>query len=313
MLMIAAGGLGIISGSQASGPPDTQNSDQSATRFVRHAFVLDGNNVGQVVALNGTERSFTGAGSVDPYAITLGVTVERLSSMYTVQAGDTLTSVAIRFSISSFSIIWNNPDKVRGDQIRAGDQLNIPTIDGILYTLKQGDTFSDVGAYYGIDASSIMSYPPNRLASPDQVPVGATILLPGAVPPPPPPAAPYSPAGFHWPLVGPITAYVGDGRGHTGIDVSGHYGVAIAASAAGRVTFAGAKGDGYGNYVIINHGNGLTTVYAHLSEIHTATGQSVGAGTTIGSLGCSGLCTGPHLHFEIRLNGAAANPLNHLP
>lgn len=331
VVVSAAGGIGIMSSDKAAGLIDTQiRSDEAADSYIRQAFVLHGTEIGHAAVHNAPAASSNASNSPS-----LAAPVEALppiSAAYVVQPGDTLTSVAIRFSISSLSIIWNNADKVINDQLTAGDQLNIPAVDGILYTLKQGETLSEVAAYYGIEASAIIAYAPNRLVSPDQVPEGATILLPGATPPLPPPPSPslapttrqavpapsapvvpYSASGFRWPFAGPITAYVGDGRGHTGLDISGTYGAGIVASAAGRVTFAGAIGDGYGNYVIISHGDGLTTLYAHMSEIYATTGQSVGAGTTIGAVGCSGLCTGPHVHFEIRVNGSATNPLNYLP
>ena len=94
---------------------------------------------------------------------------------------------------------------------------------------------------------------------------------------------------------------------HNGIDFKGARGSPILAAATGRVIYAGRKG-GYGNFVEIDHGNGLTTRYAHLSRIDVKVGQSVDAGETLGGLGSTGRSTGPHLHFEVRLNGRAVNP-----
>ena len=104
------------------------------------------------------------------------------------------------------------------------------------------------------------------------------------------------------------------GRMHNGIDIAGgdDYGQPIIASDGGVVTFAGNDGGGYGNYVMIDHGNGYMTVYGHASELACETGQYVGQGETIAYVGSTGNSTGPHLHFEIRLNGEYQDPLNYV-
>jgi len=98
---------------------------------------------------------------------------------------------------------------------------------------------------------------------------------------------------------------------HTGIDIHVPYGARIVAAGNGTVIFAGRNG-GYGNFTMIDHGNGLVTCYAHQSRIVVTKGQHVSAGTTIGYVGSTGLSTGPHLHFEVRVNGTPKNPLNYL-
>lgn len=120
--------------------------------------------------------------------------------------------------------------------------------------------------------------------------------------------------GFIWPLNGPITSGYGPrwGRMHTGIDIDGYAGQAIVASKAGRVIVASPYG-GYGNAVVIDHGGGIATLYAHMSAFSVSTGNSVGQGQVVGSVGCTGSCTGDHLHFEVRVNGGAVNPLDYLP
>ena len=107
------------------------------------------------------------------------------------------------------------------------------------------------------------------------------------------------------PRVHPI---FGDSRMHTGIDIGAGAGTPIRAAADGVVVHAGSRG-GYGNATIIDHGNSLATLYAHQSVIHVAEGQRVTRGMVIGNVGCTGYCTGPHLHFEARVNGTPVNPV----
>jgi murein DD-endopeptidase MepM/ murein hydrolase activator NlpD len=122
-----------------------------------------------------------------------------------------------------------------------------------------------------------------------------------------------SASGFIWPVSGPLTSTFGPrwGRTHEGIDVTGATGTPIAAAASGTVIIAGGQG-GYGNLVVVDHGGGVSTAYAHLSSIAVGAGQAVGQGSVVGGLGSTGNSTGPHLHFEVRINGAAQNPLAYL-
>jgi murein DD-endopeptidase MepM/ murein hydrolase activator NlpD len=121
-----------------------------------------------------------------------------------------------------------------------------------------------------------------------------------------------SSSGLIWPVSGPVVSGFGMrwGRMHTGIDIAVGYGTPIHASASGTVIFAGWMG-GYGNFVIVDHGGGLSTAYAHLSSIG-AGGGSVSQGQVLGYVGCTGHCFGPHLHFEVRINGSAVDPLGYL-
>ena len=129
-------------------------------------------------------------------------------------------------------------------------------------------------------------------------------------------ASSYSIGSFMWPVpyTSRVSSYYGWrwGRLHEGIDIadSGVYGKAIVASDGGVVTFAGDKGDGYGYYAIVDHGNGYETVYAHCSSLAVSNGQYVSQGDVIGYVGSTGYSTGPHLHFEIRENGVKLNPMN---
>jgi murein DD-endopeptidase MepM/ murein hydrolase activator NlpD len=121
-----------------------------------------------------------------------------------------------------------------------------------------------------------------------------------------------SSSGLIWPVTGPVVSGFGMrwGRMHTGIDIGAGYGTPIVASASGTVIFAGWMG-GYGNFVIVDHGGGLSTAYAHQSSIAVG-GGSVSQGQVIGYVGCTGHCFGPHLHFEVRVNGSAVDPLGYL-
>jgi murein DD-endopeptidase MepM/ murein hydrolase activator NlpD len=119
--------------------------------------------------------------------------------------------------------------------------------------------------------------------------------------------------GWTWPARGPVTSGYGPrwGRMHRGLDIGASTGAAIVAAKSGVVTYAGTM-SGYGRAVIISHGGGYSSLYAHQSAISVRSGQQVGAGQRIGSVGCTGSCTGPHLHFEIRVNGVARNPASYL-
>lgn len=124
--------------------------------------------------------------------------------------------------------------------------------------------------------------------------------------------------GWVWPCPGfyYISSYVGPrwGRTHNGLDIAGGsiYGKPIVAARAGTVIDAGWNSGGYGNYVMINHGDGFITIYGHMSSVAASNGQSVSAGQVIGYVGNTGRSTGPHLHFEVRLNGSVEDPLDYV-
>lgn len=123
-----------------------------------------------------------------------------------------------------------------------------------------------------------------------------------------------STAGYIWPLGGAITSYYGPrwGRMHTGIDIDGVTGEPIVASKEGRVIVASYYG-GYGNAVVVDHGGGVSTLYAHMSSFSVSNGQTVSQGQVVGSVGATGNVTGDHLHFEVRVNGTPQDPMNYLP
>jgi murein DD-endopeptidase MepM/ murein hydrolase activator NlpD len=132
----------------------------------------------------------------------------------------------------------------------------------------------------------------------------------------PPPSGEVSSSGMIWPVNGPITSYFCEVRPwescHPGIDIGVPAGTPIHAAEAGTVSIAAYTG-GYGNYTCIDHGGGISTCYAHQSSMGVSVGQSVSQGQVIGLVGCTGLCFGDHLHFEVRVNGSVTDPLNYLP
>lgn len=124
---------------------------------------------------------------------------------------------------------------------------------------------------------------------------------------------------FLWPAAGPVTSgygyrthpIFGDTRFHSGIDIGAPYGAPVISSDAGSVIFAGVT-SGYGNSIVVDHGGGLSTTYNHLASFLVSSGQTVARGVQIGTVGCTGYCTGPHLHFEVRVNGSPVDPMPYL-
>jgi len=119
-----------------------------------------------------------------------------------------------------------------------------------------------------------------------------------------------------WPVNGPITSPFCEARAwescHPGIDIGVPAGTPIQAAAAGTVSIAGPN-DGYGNYTCLDHGGGVSTCYAHQNTIAVSVGEQVSQGQVIGTVGCTGLCFGDHLHFEVRVNGSVVDPMGYLP
>lgn len=122
-----------------------------------------------------------------------------------------------------------------------------------------------------------------------------------------------------WPAAGPVTSpygyrihpIFGYSRLHTGVDIGAGYGSPVVAGAKGVVAYVGVM-SGYGNVVVVDHGGGMATTYNHLSAFSVSSGQSVSRGQVVGSVGCTGYCTGPHLHFEVRINGSPVDPMPYL-
>lgn len=257
---------------------------------------------------------------------------------YVVQRGDAMSKIAEKFQIKTVSILYNNKDELDDNPhaLKPGMSLVIPPVDGILYVWKEGDTLEKVAAEYNAKPDDIVNYPGNDvdLTSPDFTP-GTLVMIPNGsrelldwtqfIPT----ITRGSGTGtselgssgcsgglvgdgvFGWPTNGPHTISGNNyTEGHLAIDITANEGDGVFAADAGVVTEAGWNNYGYGNVVMIDHGNGYVTVYAHLSQINVSVCESVGQGTIIGLAGNTGNSFGAHLHFEIRLGGANVNPLD---
>jgi murein DD-endopeptidase MepM/ murein hydrolase activator NlpD len=260
-----------------------------------------------------------------------------LFANHPVAEGETLSGIAEQHGLSVDYLIWNNPEAASDPNLLLiGEELLIPASPGIVYDVRLGDTIYDIAARYSIDPNAVIEYAPNKLNTPDVILEGAVLLLPGAVPPAPvvtPEAAiPEEPApaaapaavvrqpsavvstGLIWPVAGTLWGGFGPrwGSFHKGIDIGAPYGTAVTAAGGGQVVLA-TSGGGYGNYIVVRHGDGVETLYAHLSAIYVSLGQYVGQGEVIGAVGCTGWCTGNHLHFEVHVGGYPVNPLIYLP
>lgn len=148
-----------------------------------------------------------------------------------------------------------------------------------------------------------------RLRAEQRAKLAALAVAITTPPPPPPPPSVDDPSTFLFPARGPITSSFGPrwGRQHTGVDIDGPTGSPIIAAQAGTVTLAGWK-NGYGITVIIDHGNGVSTLYAHQARLAVHTGQTVQRGQMLGTVGATGNVTAAHLHYEVHVNGVPRNP-----
>lgn len=248
-------------------------------------------------------------------------------AVHTVAAGDTLWDIALRYGTTVRWLVLSNPDVAPNpDLIRPGQQLLVPLGEGLVHRVRPGETVEQVASLYGVDAPAILSHPANRDGSlafthgvlfvphPAAVPIGLAAApwqreyVLGA-----PPAEDGRPRGA--PVAGPITSLFGElapelRRGpHTGIDIAAPAGSPVVATAPGVVALVGYDEDGYGLYVVIDHGSSVSTLYGHLQRAAVRPGQRVERGQTIGRVGSSGLSTGPHLHYELRLAGRPVDPL----
>jgi len=245
---------------------------------------------------------------------------------YQVKGGDTISTIAAKFGISTNTILWAN-NLSRNSLIKPGQTLTIPPVSGILYKVKKGDTLASLAKKYKADENKILEF--NNLPDASAIEVGQQIMIPGGYiePPkpkpktrttfasvfgskPPPSARVPASSRLFWPTTGHHISQYYKWR-HRAIDITGKYGSPIYAAESGRVSQVG-WGRGYGNVIIITHSGGKQTLYAHLSKFYVKSGQQVSKGQTIGLMGCTGWCTGPHVHFEVRINGILVNPLSYL-
>ncbi|HHH40504.1 MAG TPA: M23 family metallopeptidase, partial [Chloroflexi bacterium] len=262
---------------------------------------------------------------------------------YTVQPGDTIFGIAGAFGLAPETIYWANSETLHDNPhlLRPGMVLYILPTDGIYHTVQAGETVEGLAEKYGVEPEAILNAEWNHLKRGQPLQEGQKLVIPGGkrefvvwqLPK-------YASSGvrgrgntglcrgpftggiigrgiFTWPTAGRRISgwYFRDRRNpaHGGIDIGLRLGDPVYAADNGLVVYAGWNTWGYGNLVVIDHGNGWQTWYAHLSQVNVSCGQSVWQGGIIGLGGSTGNSTGPHLHFESRYEGKPADPLSLLP
>lgn len=242
---------------------------------------------------------------------------------YEVQQGDTLSEIASQFGIGSDTIMNANQGLWNSNYLRVGQSLTFPMVDGIIKKISGTDTIASLAKQYKIEEGEIKKH--NNIEG-DKLVAGAYIVLPGAKEVA---RATYVAQDIGavsnmkyvetgkklvWPTEGKISQ--GYRRGHYAIDISNRSKPAIFSADSGTIIKAsyGWNG-GYGNHIIIDHGNGMQTLYAHLENIAVSVGDEVTRGQIIGKMGNTGRvygATGIHLHFEVRIGNVKQNPLAYL-
>lgn len=243
---------------------------------------------------------------------------------YEVKQGDSLSTIAEKFGITVDTIRWQN-DLASRDSIKIGQALEILPVTGVSHKVSKGDTVYSIAKKYDVDPQGIVNYPFNTFVNDEtfELAIGQTVIVPEGVKPE---AIPWSPVArvrqvtpdagsvvasgsFVWPTQGRITQNYS--WYHQALDIANRQSPPILAADSGKVIVAGwVDNYGYGNRVVIDHGNGTRTLYAHLSRIDVVVGQSVNRGDRLGIMGTTGRSTGIHLHFEVIRNGAHLNPLS---
>jgi LysM repeat protein len=270
---------------------------------------------------------------------------------YTVQKGDSIFSIADKYGLKPTTILFGNYSTLKDspDLLKPGQPLNILPVDGTYYQWQGSESLTKVSQVFGVDPETVINYPGNHLDTDTigdldhpNIAGGTWLIIPGGRREFTSWTAPAqlvreNPSTFVWgPGVCGGISYVQVGYGtfvypttehwlsgtpftpsirHFGVDFAGAEGNAVFATDAGTVVYSGWNDWGYGNLIIIDHGNGWQSLYAHLSQINVGCGQNVGQGDTIGLVGMTGgTSTGPHLHFELmnKVYGYV-NPLDYMP
>ncbi len=261
---------------------------------------------------------------------------------YKVDKGDSVFGIAQKFNLKPETVLWANYDTLNDDPhtIEVGLDLLIPATNGVLYKWNEGDTIENVASSLKAESQDILLWPGNHLDMINPViEPGTLVMVPDGqrefrtwvVP-----TIPRGKAGVNKSIYGPGACETGDSGaygtgtfvwpapthalsgndywpGHLAIDIATASGDPIYATDSGLVVYAGPIGGGYGNMVMIDHGNGYQSLYAHLTTWKANCGQSVYQGQLIGLAGSTGNSTGPHLHFEVRYLGGFINPWYVLP
>jgi len=243
---------------------------------------------------------------------------------YTVVKGDNLWSISQRYDVKMNNIISTNNLK-EISRLSVGQKLKLPitnmdvakvegdsqdaAVKKVIYYVKKGENLWSISREYNVKIEAIIAA--NNITDASKISAGQQLRIPNVL------GARSNICNFIWPVRGRVTSPFGprvlNGRKefHTGIDIGTPTGTNIVAAESGRVSYSGYM-RGYGNVIVISHNGGYSTVYAHCSVILVKKGQYVNNRTIIGKVGSTGYSTGPHLHFEVRLNGKSVNPLSYL-
>lgn len=237
---------------------------------------------------------------------------------YKVQSGDTLSKVADKFGVSTDTIRWQN--NLSKDAIKEGQILKILPVTGVSHMVKKGDTVYSIAKLYDASPQALVDFPFNTFANDETfaLAIGQVIIVPDGVMPKAQPVARIrqitpnagtvvASGNFVWPTSGTITQRFA--WYHKGLDIANPGMPDVLAADAGTVITSGWSNVGYGNYVIIDHGNGYKTLYGHMQALYVVAGQTVARGSRIGKMGSTGRSTGPHTHVEVILNGVHIDPL----
>ena len=261
---------------------------------------------------------------------------------YVVVAGDSVFEIASKFNIKPETLLWANYDLLNDnpDTISIGMELKVPPVDGVYYLAQEGDTLQSIAAHFEAKVEDILNWSANQLdLTEPEIQPGTWVMVPGGhrefrqwiIPVIPRGSAgvsksvygagacegsydgAYGTGAFIWPAGNHYLSGNDYWGGHLGIDIAAGEGASVYAADSGVVVFAGWATGGYGYTVMIDHGNGYQTLYAHMSGLSASCGQSVGQGRVIGYSGSTGNSTGAHLHFEVRYLGGFVNPWYVLP
>lgn len=278
------------------------------------------------LARNGYSPQFASGGPLSRRAAPHTIIPERPRLgiiTYTVQAGDTVESIAVRYRLDPTTVAWSNAAvEDAPDLLRIGQELVILPVDGVYHTVVEEDTLESIADEYEAEVADIIACPYNPLEAPDyDIAVGMHLIVPGGEKPyvartitsygGPVPEGAQGSGLFQWPVLGYISQNYW--YAHRAIDIAAPTGTAVRAADGGYVSFAGWTDIGYGYLVVVDHANGFSSYYAHLSTFYVVAGQAVERGQVFAAVGSTGRSTGPHAHFEIRYGGVPQNPRAYLP